>query len=153
MPRNVGHKGVWIQGSLLFKHNQIFLFETLVHAPRYNFKLIQMMAMIVLMINKLLPRSPLLTYSKEEVNYIIPQISKVLGPSKPIDHLFLSQTLTPWSVHSEQIWHSCTNPMIPYHLMSEYLETQKRVIKCCGPLQDCQRRSPFPRHYSWNANL
>lgn len=39
------------------------------------------------------------------------------------------------------------------HLKAMYLETQNRVTKNSGPIQDCERRSPFPRHYSWNANL
>lgn len=48
--------------------------------------------MMLLIINKLLPSLP--KHSKGEVNYTILQISQVSKPPKPVDYLFLSQTLT-----------------------------------------------------------
>lgn len=85
--------------------------------------------------------------------YDVPDVSvsRVIptsGPfiSLPNTHSFLNGPRTDSDIAVENLYTFC-------HLKAVNLDTQKRVIKNSGLIQGCQRRSPFSRHYSCNANL
>lgn len=94
------------------------------------------MAMMLLIRNKLLFRSAQLTYKKGEVKHMIYLISQVLEPSKSVERLFLSQTFSLAS-GPQTDFDIAAETHLFFHLKAMYLETQKRVTKNSGPIQDC----------------